>query len=184
MRNKLVADRYAHAILMNIDDSHFASFRQDIELLEKAFFKNPEYIKTIDSLLYPLKKRLALTEEIASKLANRKVWKNLFKILIIKHRFSIIGDILLELDHLILKKKNTIKVQLIVARKHSADTIQNIEERIKSILNRKVEFVVSIDPDLIGGFVAQTESILIDGSIRHNLVKFAKISKKQEMRAL
>lgn len=178
MRNKLVAQRYANAVLMNIDASHFASFRHDIQLLEKAFFQDSDYIKSIDSLLFPLQNRLDLAAEVASKLANEEVWKNLFDILIKKHRFSIIADILLELDHAILNRNNTAKVDLKIAHTLSDPILQNIRTKIKSILNKEVEFTVTIDPKLIGGFVAQTESLMIDGSIRHNLEKLANINKK------
>jgi len=178
VRNRLIAQRYADAVLMNIDTSHFESFRNDIQLLEIAFFQHPDYVKSIDSLLYPLKKRLALAKEVTSKLVNTELWKNLFDILVRKHRFSIISDILLELDHAILDRNNMVKVQLIIAHEHSKSVMQNIEDNIKKILKKEIEFKVSIDPSLIGGFVAQTESILIDGSIKNNLVKLANINKK------
>ena len=178
MRNKLIAKRYADAVLMNIDKRHFASFRNDIQLLEKAFFKHPDYVKSIDSLLYPIKKRIALADEVASKLANNSVWKNLFDILVKKHRFSIIGEILLALDQAILDRSNHVKVQLKIAHEHSDSVMKSIKKNITDILKKDVELIVSIDPSLIGGFVAQTESILIDGSIRHNLVKLANINKK------
>ena len=173
-----MAQRYANAVLMNIDKSHFESFRKDIQLLESVFFQDPEYIKAINSLLFPLKKRLALAKEVASKLANSFLWENLFEILVTKHRFSIIGDILLELDHAILERNNQVKVKLKIAHKHSDSVMNDIKESIKNILNKEIELVISIDPDLIGGFVAQTESVLIDGSIKHNLIKLANINKK------
>ena len=178
MRNRLVAKRYADAVLMNIDKSHFESFRNDIKLLETAFFQHPDYVKSIDSLLYPLKKRLALAKEVTSKLANTGLWENLFNILVKKHRFSIISDILLQLDHAILDRNNMVKVQLKIAHEQSKSVLQDIEDNIKKILKKEIEFKVSIDPSLIGGFVAQTESILIDGSIKNNLVKLANINKK------
>lgn len=178
MRNKLVAQRYATAVLMNIDKSHFESFRKDIQLLETVFFQDPEYIKAINSLLFPLKKRLALAKEIATKLTNSFVWENLFEILVKKHRFSIIGDILLEIDHAILERNNQVKVKLTIAHELSDSIMQEIKENIRNILNKEVELAISIDPDLIGGFVAQTESVLVDGSIKHNLLKLANINKK------
>jgi F-type H+-transporting ATPase subunit delta len=178
MRNKLIAQRYADAVLMNIDKSHFESFRNDIQLLENVFFEHPDYVKFIDSLLYPLKKRMALAHEVTSKLANTELWKNLFDILVKKHRFSIISDVLLDLDHAILDRNNMVKVQLKIAHEHPKPVMQNIEDNIKKILNKEIEFHVSIDPSLIGGFVASTESVLIDGSIKNNLVKLANINKK------
>jgi F-type H+-transporting ATPase subunit delta len=178
MKNRLIAKRYADALLMNIDEKHFASFRQDINKLELSFAKNTDYVKSINSPLYPLQERFALAQDISQKLANKALWGNLFKILVKKHRFNIIDDVLLELDDAILQKDNLIKVQLTIAHEHPKKVLEDISKAIKNILKKDIELTVQIDPAIIGGFVAQTESLQIDGSIKNNLLKLTNVKKK------
>ena len=183
MRNRLVAKRYADALLMNIDEKHFATFRQDINKLQQAFSENADYVKSINSPLFPLQKRLDLALDITHKLVNQALWNNLFEILVKKHRFNIIDDVLMELEEAILIKNNQKKVQLTIAHKHSEKVLENISKVIKDILKNDIELVVKIDPSIIGGFVAQTDSLLIDGSIKNNLLKLTKV-KKNNMRSV
>lgn len=178
MRNRLVARRYADALLKNIEEQHFTSFRQDITNLKQVFAEDPEYVKSINSLLFPLQKRLELALEISHNLNKRQLWGNLFEILVRKHRFNIIDDVLLELEDEILLKDNRVKVQLTIAHEHPQKVLESISKVIKNVLKKEIELTIKIDSAIIGGFVAQTESLLIDGSIRNNLAKLKKVKIK------
>jgi F-type H+-transporting ATPase subunit delta len=183
VRNRIVAKRYADALLLNIDEKHFASFRKDIRKLENIFWEHPEFIKSINSLLFPLQKRLDLALEVSHNLQNQKIWSNLFDLLVKKHRFDIIDDILLELEDAILIKDNHVKVQLTIAHEHPEKVMESISAKIKKILKKDIELNIKIDPNIIGGFVAQTESLMIDGSIKNNLAKLMQV-KKNIMRSV
>lgn len=178
MKNRLVARRYAKALLMNIDTEHIASFQQDIQRLDQIFAANPDQVKSVNSPLYPLQSRLDLTAEISKKLHNSQIWENLFEILIHKHRFDIICEILLELEAAIMAQNNQIKVQLTVAHEHPEKVTADIKQTIQDILQKDLKLQIKFDPTIIGGFVAQTDSLLIDGSIRNNLAKLTKIKMK------
>ena len=178
MRNKLVAQRYARALILNIPEAKFELLLADINTLKQAFSKDLEYVKSINSFLFPLGKRLNLAKEVAAKLNNESVWGNLFQILIKKHRFTIIMDILLELENSILESRNQTKVSLKIAHEHSDLIMKDIIKVIKNILKKDVVLDIEIDPEIIGGFIAQTESLLIDGSVKNNLIRLTKVRLK------
>ena len=67
-----------------------------------------------------------------------------------------------------------IKVLLKIARQQSDEMIAKISVKISDILQKKIVLTVQIQPEIIGGFVAETESISIDGSIKNNLIKLIK----------
>ncbi len=177
MRNKLIAQRYAKAIILNMEDRMLDSLLEDINSLNAIFSQDPSLIKSFDSFLYPLKKRIDLALNVADKLNNENIWKNLFQILIKKHRFTIIPDILIDLEERILDSRNQIKVTLKIAHEQTDNILNDIVEVIKDILKKDVVLDIEIDPEIIGGFVAKTNSILIDGSIKNNLVKLIRIKK-------
>ncbi len=177
MRNNLVAQRYAKAVLMNIKAAEYDDLRKDIKFLLAAFQKDQSYIKVLDSPIYHLNDRLQAALEITQELSKQKLWESLFKILIKKHRFSLIDNILKALDKFILESKNQVHLELILACKHPKSIIEKIEEKIKDILKKDLEIEMKIDAEILGGFVARTENFLIDGSIKHNLVRLININK-------
>jgi F-type H+-transporting ATPase subunit delta len=178
VRNKLIAQRYAKAIILNMEDGMLDSLLEDINSLKAIFSQDPSLIKSFDSFLYPLKKRIDLALNVADKLNNKNIWENLFRILIKKHRFTIILDILIDLEERILDSRNQIKVLLKIAHEQTDNILNDIVKVIKDILKKDVVLDIEIDPEIIGGFIAQTNSILIDGSIKNNLVRLVKINNK------
>ena len=179
MKNKLIAQRYANAVIMNVNEDLYASVMDDVYILNQIFASSPESIKIIDSFLLSIPKRIELTKDITAKLKNSNIWKNLFEILIKKHRFSIILDILIEIEIFILYSRNQIKVVLKIAHSISNETLDKIKSKIVKILKKDIVLNIKITPEIIGGFVAEAESIHIDGSIKNNLIKFMNIKSKK-----
>jgi F-type H+-transporting ATPase subunit delta len=84
----------------------------------------------------------------------------------------LINAIIDDLEHLILDSKNTAKVILKVAHKQSEETINAIKSQIREILQKEIILEIITQPEIIGGFIAETKSLQIDGSVRNNLEKF------------
>ena len=175
MKNKLIAQRYANAVIMNVNEDLYTSIMEDVYILNQIFASSPESIKIIDSFLLSVPKRIELSKNITAKLNNKNIWKNLFEILIKKHRFSIILDILNEIEIFILQSRNQLKVLLKIAHSISNETLEKIKNEIVKILKKDIVLNIKIAPEIIGGFVAEAESIHIDGSIKNNLIKFMNI---------
>ena len=178
MRNSLVAQRYADAVLKNIKQKDHQVFRKDIITLQNIFAEDREYITALNSFLYPLKERLELAEKITESLENSEVWKNLFTILIKKHRFNILSDILSGLDDEILAENNKIKAKITMAFQHDETVEKNIIRKVEEMLGSEIEETIVIDPRIVGGFIAETETMRIDGSIHNNLVRLVETSSK------
>ena len=63
-------------------------------------------------------------------------------------------------------------MNLKLAVEHSPDVIDKIRELVSSKLDKDVIFDIDIDKSIIGGFIAETDKIMIDGSIEHNFRRF------------
>ena len=77
MRNKLIAQRYSKAIILNMEKRLLDSLLEDTSSLKTFFSQVPSLIKSFDSFLYPLEKRIDLALDVADKLNNKNIWKNL-----------------------------------------------------------------------------------------------------------
>jgi len=172
----LIAKRYSRALIRLTEVDSFSFFLNDIESLNKIFYNSPQLIKIMDSFLYPLKVRMDIAQKISNDLEKKEIWSNLFNLLIKKHRFSFILEILADFESIILSSRDQIKVRLKIAHKHEPVTIEKIKLRLENLLKHKIIFKTTIDPSIIGGFVAETDSILIDGSIKNNLIRLSKIA--------
>jgi F-type H+-transporting ATPase subunit delta len=172
VKNILLARRYSLAIYKSIERDKHDSILKDISALRVVFAQYKDLIKNTDSYLVAIEKRIAVAQTIADTLTNKEIWKNLFDILIKRHKFSVIPLIIDDLEHLVLDSANKAKVLLKVAHKQSDETITKIKSKISDIIEKDVILDIVTDPQIIGGFIAETESLQIDGSVKNNLEKF------------
>ncbi len=180
MKDILAAQRYSKAIFSDLKETEINSILADIELMSSSLRDEPKLVEAVNSYLFPLNKRMDIALAMTQKLENNELWKNLFNILIKKHRFNIITVILQDLENKIFNKKNQIKVGLVIAHELSESVLDSISIKLKEILKKDVILDINIDPEILGGFVASTDSLLIDGSIKNNLVKLLKIKSKKK----
>jgi ATP synthase F1 delta subunit len=173
--DKLIAERYAKALIRLMEQADFDAYLKDIEYLHDVF-GNSDYAKTLNSFLFPKKERMELAHQILENVEKKEIWQNLFTLLIHKHRFSLISAILEQLELAIYEQKKTKKVHLILAKKQPENIVELIRKKIESIIGMKILFKTTFDPSIIGGFIAKTDSFIIDGSIHHNLIKLTKIA--------
>lgn len=180
MKNILVAQRYSQAIISGLDDKEINSILADVKMMSNSIKTEPKLVDAVNSYLFPTNKRLEIALSMTQKLRNTELWKNLFSILIKKHRFNIVTDILQDLENKILDKKNQVKVSLTIAHDLPKDVLNSISEKLKDILEKDVILNTKIDSEILGGFVATTDSLLIDGSIKNNLVKLLNVKSKKK----
>ena len=71
-----------------------------------------------------------------------------------------------ELDRLVAAEERRLKVELTTAYKLSDAEARALLAQIEEASGRKVEATRQVDPALIGGFVLQAGSMLVDASVR------------------
>jgi F-type H+-transporting ATPase subunit delta len=178
VKYKLLAQRYSRAILKLIDKKEYPQLQQDIKQLREICQISVEQLKILDSMLLSFPNRIEVGKQLTESLNFEEIWTNLIKILISKHRVEILTAICDELEEHILATKNECKVTLQVAHEHPEKTIEQIKQKVKKILNKEILVNLKINPEILGGFVAETDSLRIDGSIKNNLVKFVNMKSK------
>ncbi|MCF7857886.1 MAG: ATP synthase F1 subunit delta [Candidatus Cloacimonetes bacterium] len=175
MKGILAAKRYSQAIITDLDEKEIHSILSDVEILQSTLAKYPEILSILNSHLYTHDLRLEIVHEMSKNLKNSKLWENLFSILLKKHRFIILNLILQDMEKNILHIKNQIKIDMTIAHELSKKMLDSISKKIEDIVKKDVILNIKIDPDILGGFVARTDSMVIDGSIKNNLVKLLNV---------
>ncbi|MBN1327312.1 MAG: F0F1 ATP synthase subunit delta [Candidatus Cloacimonetes bacterium] len=170
MINKQLAVRYSRALLGNVPETEYQHLLQDLDYLNLILMNISDQIKLFDSFLFPFTDKSELISVILSGLKKQLHWKQLFLILLRKHKFSLLSEILSELEKTVLEEQNRIKVTLKLARQQSEESISSIKDYLMKIFEKEISFVIIIEPELIGGFKAETENLTIDGTLA-NIIK-------------
>ena len=86
-----------------------------------------------------------------------------------KGRLDAIVLIADELNSMYLDANNILQAEVISALNINDEQLSNIRQRLEKRFNKDVKIEVSIDPDLIGGFLVKVGDTVFDFSISHQL---------------
>lgn|GEM_PF-3562278 len=173
MKEQLLAERYAKAFMSLVESADHKSLLNDIDELRFILEKAPDFIKTIHSVVLPRKMRIELVGLLDEHVSHQELWSSLFSVLVHKHRFNILPDVLDAVEMQIHAENDEVKVRLTLARPHREAVMDNIRRLLEDILQHRVILKTSVDPAIGGGFVARTRSMLVNASLQDNLERFA-----------
>ncbi|MBW6516663.1 MAG: F0F1 ATP synthase subunit delta [Candidatus Cloacimonetes bacterium] len=184
MKIRLLARRYAQAFIDNISERDFDTIFDDIKTIRSFIEEYPQIVKILQSILTPKKKKIELLDALAAEnqseglaLKQRKYWRGLLNVLIVKHRIQILVETIDEIERLLLQRQNKAKITLFLSREHASDVAKKVIDYVSNITGKELIPQTVINPDIIGGFVATVDSLRVDGSVKHNLEKFKKVKK-------
>lgn len=95
--------------------------------------------------------------------------RNLLLLLLERRRFYQVQDVIEMFRELALEHRGiaVARVETAVELTHDEETL--VKERLSTVLGKQVEVLARVNPDIIGGIVAQVGDELIDGSVRTQL---------------
>jgi F-type H+-transporting ATPase subunit delta len=121
----------------------------------RALLENPE----IDH-----RTKQAALEELLS--GGEELVRNFLLVLVEKGRAPQLEEIAREFDALVAAEERRLAVELTTAYELSDAEAKEILSQIESQSGRQVEATRRVDPGIIGGFVLQAGSMLVDASVR------------------
>jgi len=121
----------------------------------RALLENPE----IDH-----RTKQAALEELMS--GGEDLVRNFLLVLVDKGRAPELDEIAREFDALVAAEERRLEVELTTAYELSDAEAKEILSQIESQSGRQVEATRRVDPGIIGGFVLQAGSMLVDASVR------------------
>ena len=80
-----------------------------------------------------------------------------------KRKLYLLPKIIKKLERIGFQKN---KVELFLAREHSASAVKGIRGKLLKLVGKDKSFEVKVDKELIGGFRAKTNNLLVKASIR------------------
>ncbi|MCX8164652.1 MAG: ATP synthase F1 subunit delta [Aquificaceae bacterium] len=126
----------------------------------KGFILNPTIPKDIKlNFLKTLREKFQINKEI----------DDVLDYILDINAVPLVGEIKRIYDHEVEKLLKVSKALLVLAGKVKEPELEKIKTAIKKFTGRDYEFEVVEDPELIGGFLVKTSSLVLDASVRRGL---------------
>lgn len=177
-----IAKRYARAgFLWAEENKKLSALEQDIAAFAEILEAVPEMAVLLET---PLMSRAEQEKTMAELCKKAKISDALARIIGIaaeNRRLNCLPAIIAALREMMAEYKGELTVDVVSAAELTAAQMKKIGEILKKQFGRAVELRVTQDPELIGGIVIRAGSLMIDGSVRTQLDKLARVLKASDV---
>ena len=181
MKNLAVARRYAKALmLIGKENGQAETYQSELNTISELIVKERNLEEAICNPLYHSADRKKVLEVIVEKLNLSDVMSSFLLLLFDKGRFRFINNIRDFYDKLVDELKGITRASLISASDLSSETVNRIRTSLVKMTGKEVILELKQDPELIGGIVTRIGDLVLDGSIKTQLLNMKKFLKRGE----
>ena len=170
MQNKLVAQRYAKALIdLAVERNQLDEVKADIDFIRAAL--TPEFVMVLLSPVVSDHKKSQIFKAIFESNLTPLSF-SFFNLVFSKRREWVLREIANEFFEKYRELKGIEIIEITTAVEISDELKNNIRDRfqhLKRFQNKTVEIKTKVDENILGGFIAQSHDILFDASIRNDL---------------
>jgi len=116
--------------------------------------------------------KLNLTRTIAGRLGASEMALKVLEILVRNYRINDLGAINEAVAALVREATGTVAAEVRAAQQPTPAELDDLRRTLEKKTGRKVEVDVTVDPTLLGGFVAKVGSEVYDASVAGKINKF------------
>lgn len=169
MQNPRLASRYAKSLVdLAVEKGQLEVVRADMQVLQQITKGNPDVVTLLRSpVIKPDKKQKILAAILEGKISN--ITSLFIQLLVTKGRESNLPEITTEFARQYNLLNNISKVKITTAVPLDAAILSAIKQKVEAGSDKKIEMETAVEPDLIGGFVLETDDRLFDASILRDL---------------
>ncbi|MGV8073644.1 MAG: ATP synthase F1 subunit delta [Syntrophobacteraceae bacterium] len=179
MRNLVIAKRYAKALFnLALEQKQVAQYGQELDAFLGLLHDLPDLADRLQNPLYPVATRKDLFATVADKAGMTPIMRSYINLLIEKRRVVHLGEISEYYHRLIDEHANIARAKVKAASKLDEEAIQEIAKTLEARTGKKIIVEFQQDPNLIGGVIAQIGDLVLDGSVRRQLLNFKETMKR------
>lgn len=170
-----IAAPYARALFdYSVDKNIMHQITADFQNLEIFLDESRELT---DYLSNPLVSQDAKSE-VLTKILESQVNSETFKFLMVlvnRDRISLLKSVITNYLELVYETASIKTIEVVTAVEFSNAQKNTLIQKLKELTNaREIKLAITVNPDLIGGFLIKTESKVIDFTIKNKLQQLAK----------
>ena len=181
MKNLKVARRYAKALLIiGKEDGQFETYKEELSGVTSLITREGSLEQAILNPLYGTADRRKVLEKVIEKIGISRVMQSFLLLLFEKGRFGFLADINDYYQKLADELKGILRASLVSATELSAEAVEKIRDTLSKKTGKDIILEVEQDPGLIGGIVSRIGDLVLDGSIRTQLINMRESLKRGE----
>jgi F-type H+-transporting ATPase subunit delta len=170
MRSSTAARRYAAAMFALASEiGKVSEVQAELAGLAKLFEQNEELRSAMLTPLHPAEQRKAVLSALARNLEMSDHVRNFYSFLIDRRRLVDFDLILAHYERLANEALGVLTAQVVSAGKLDRARKDRLRHALSQRVGQDVQLELRVDPDLIGGIVAQVGDLILDGSLRTQL---------------
>ncbi len=182
MKNLAIARRYAKALLLIAkDDGNADQYRQELDTLDTLMSENGQFTSAVNNPLYEPSGRKAILNEVINRLKLSEPVKAFLKLLFDKGRFGFFQEINANYQKLVDDLKGVARASVTSATQLAPETLDRIQQTLARKTGKQIILEVNEDPGLIGGVVTRIGDLVLDGSIKTQLLNMRESLKRGEI---
>ncbi len=181
MKKLAVGRCYAKALLLiGKEDGQAEKYREELDGVARLIDGNQTLDQAINNPLYDAVDRKKLLQAIVGKLNLSKVMSSFLILLYDKGRFDFVSSINELYQKLADELKGIARASLVSATELSSETVEKIRTSLSKKTGKDIILDTKQDPDLIGGIVTRIGDLVLDGSIKTQLLNMRESLKRGE----
>ena len=181
MKNLKVARRYAKALLIiGKEDDKAETYKEELNRFSDLITREKELEQAIANPLYDVGGRKKVLQAVIDKVNISKVMSSFLLLLFDKGRFGFLSDINEFYKNLADELKGIVRASLVSATELSSETVEKIRTTLSKKTGKDIILEVEQDPSLIGGIVSRIGDLVLDGSIKTQLLNMRESLKRGE----
>ena len=181
MKNLSIARRYAKALLLiGKEDGKAESYKEELDGFANLLSREKKLDQAICNPLYDFAGRKSVLKVIIEKIGLSTIMTSFLLLVFDKGRIGYISDINDYYQQLADELKGVARASLVSATKLSSGTIDKIRKTLSTKTGKDIVLEVEQDPGLIGGIVTRIGDLVLDGSIKTQLLNMRESLKRGE----
>ena len=142
--------------------------------MKQLFSESLEVKRFMSSPIIKNELKLELVRALLEDMQGKEFWIQMLTVLFLNQRGNLLDTFFIEFERTLNQHLNQKTVKLTLANELDPPTMDLIQREVESILGCKVVFKIHMDKDIVGGFIAESDTKYIDSSIRTNVNRFAR----------
>ena len=181
MKNLAIARRYAKALLtIGKEDGQTETYREELSGIAALIHGDKELEQALTNPLYDAAGRRKVLEAVVEKMNLSKVMSSFVFLVFEKGRVGFIGSIDEFYQKLADELKGVARASLVSAAELSSEAVDKIRTSLSKRTGKDIILEIEQDPTLIGGIVTRIGDLVLDGSIKTQLLNMRESLKRGE----
>jgi F-type H+-transporting ATPase subunit delta len=177
-----IARRYAKALLsIGREDGQAETYKEELGGFAKLLEENKELEEAISNPLYDAEGRKEVLQTVVERVGPSKVMASFLLLLFDKGRIQYVKDIYTFYEKLTDELANIVRADLVSAVELPEEAIQRIQAALSEKTGKEVKMDTRVDPALIGGVMTKIGDLVLDGSVRTQLMSLKESLQRGEI---